>query len=71
MARVKCIGIRETLTNSLPKAEVVVDGRTRMHDGTIPGLDEKAAIAGAHQASSRILVAAGLLSEAGHSGVEA
>ena len=49
---------------------VVVDGRIRMLDGTLVGLDEKSAIAGAHQASSRILVAAGLLSEAGHSGVE-
>ena len=44
---------------------VVVDGRIRLLDGTIVGLDEKAAMAGAQQASSRILVAAGLLSEAG------
>ena len=44
---------------------VIIDGRIRMLDGKIVGLDEKAVIAGAQQASSRILVAARLLPAAG------
>ena len=45
---------------------VIVDGRIRMLDGDIVGLDEKSIIEGAQRASSRILVAAGLLPAAGH-----
>ena len=45
---------------------VIVDGRIRMLDGVITGLDERSVIDGAQQASSRILVAAGLLPAAGH-----
>ena len=44
---------------------VIVDGRIRMLDGKIVGLDEKPNIAGAQQASSRILVAASLPPGAG------
>ena len=44
---------------------VIVDGRIRMLDGAIVGLDERSVIEGARKASSRILVAAGLLSSAG------
>ena len=44
---------------------VIVDGQVRMLDGMIVGVDEKAVIEGAQQASSRILVAAGLLPAAG------
>ena len=44
---------------------VIVDGRIRMLDGAIAGLDEKSVIEGAQRASSRILVAAGLLPAAG------
>ena len=44
---------------------VIVDGRVRMLDGAVVGLDERSVIEGARQASSRILVAAGLLSPAG------
>ena len=44
---------------------VIVDGQIRMLDGNIVGLDEKSIIDGAQQASSRILVAAGLLPAAG------
>ena len=44
---------------------VIVDGRIRMLDGAIVGLDERSVIEGARQASSRILAAAGLLSSAG------
>ena len=40
---------------------VIVDGRIRMLDRAIPGLDENEVIEGAQQASSRILTAAGLL----------
>ena len=45
---------------------VVVDGRIGLLDGTIVGLDEKAVIEGAQEASSKILVAAGLLPAAAH-----
>lgn len=44
----------------------IVDGRIRMLDGAFVGLDEKAIIEGAQRASSRILVAAGLLPASGH-----
>ena len=44
---------------------VIIDGRIRMLDGTIVGLDERAVLDGAQRASSRILVAAGLLPGAG------
>ena len=44
---------------------VIVDGQVRMLDGMIAGLDEKAVIEGAQRASSRVLVAAGLLTQAG------
>ena len=44
---------------------VIIDGRIRMLDGKIVGFDEKAVIAGAQQASSRILVAARLLPAVG------
>ena len=50
---------------STDERTVIVDGRIRMLDGKIVGLDEKTNIAGAQQASSRILVAAGLPPGAG------
>ena len=40
---------------------VIVDGHVRMFDGTTGELDEKSVIEGAQRASSRVLVAAGLL----------
>ena len=45
---------------------VIVDGRIRKLDEAITGLDQKSVIDGAQQASSRILVAAGLLPAAGN-----
>ena len=50
---------------STDERTVIVDGRIRMLDGAIVGLDEKSVIEGARRASSRILVAAGLLPSAG------
>ena len=40
---------------------VIVDGRVRMRDGDIVGLDEKTVLDGAQRASTTILTAAGLL----------
>ena len=41
---------------------VIVDGKVRMRDGVLLGLDQKTILAGAQRASTKILVAAGLLS---------
>ena len=45
---------------------VIVDGHVRMLDGTTGELDEKSVIEGAQRASSRVLVAAGLLPPTGN-----
>ena len=45
---------------------VIVDGHVRMFDGTTGELDEKSVIEGAQRASSRVLVAAGLLPPTGN-----